>query len=94
MPVVGPDVSALVILLNVAGLGYIAYLLVTRVAPAVDATARETRMTVDSNTRAVNRLVRGWALYLISERRDISDRVKREAQSVLDEIGSEGPDAR
>lgn len=90
-----PTIGSIVVLLNVAGLGFISYLLVTRVAPAVDTALRETRTTVDANTRAVNRLVRMWALWLVTERRDIPEGVRLEARDLLDESrGDTGAGAR
>ncbi len=90
-----PTIASIVVLLNVAGLGFIAYLLVTRVAPAVDTALRETRATVDANTRSVNRLVRMWALWLVTERRDIPEGVRREARELLDETrGDAGAEVR
>ncbi len=81
--VVMPDsnVTGILALLNVAGLGYIAYMLVK----ASIAENRETRAAVNANTSAVNRLVRVWALWLVTERRDIPELVRTEARELLEE---------
>lgn len=79
------DVYGLLALLNTAGLGLIAYLLVTRGIGAVAADQRETRARLDANTNAVNRMVRMWALWLVTERRDIPEGVRQEARSLLEE---------
>lgn len=83
------SITGLVILLNVAGLGYIAYLLVK----ASIAENRETRAAVNANTSAVNRLVRMWALYLVTERRDIPEGVRSEARELLEESRAARDDA-
>lgn len=82
-----PGVAGMLALLNVAGLGYIAYLLVK----AAIAEGRETRAAVIANTAAVNRLVRMWALWLVTERRDVPDQVRSEARELLEEARSTSP---
>lgn len=79
------DIYGLLVLLNTAGLGYIAYLLVTRGFSTLESDQRETRAHLDANTNAVNRLVRMWALWLVTERRDIPEGVRREARTLLEE---------
>lgn len=84
-----PEVYGLVVLLNVAGLGYIAYLLVR----AGVAAAAETTRQVNANTAAVNRLVRMWALWLVTERRDVPEHVRQEARVLLEESRAERGEA-
>lgn len=84
-PTLPPEAAVAIAILNTAGLGLIAYLLVRGGLRIVEQIARDTRQTVDGNTRSVNRLVRMWALWLITERREIPQRVREEATEILEE---------
>jgi hypothetical protein len=74
------ELPAVLPLLNTAGIGVLAYLLLTRVEHRLSAVER-----------ATNRLLRVFALALVNDRRQ-DENVRREAKQLLNEVRRENGD--